>query len=62
VLDSSIIGFSTRKCRNSQWIPTTENIAITIWQRLAPKLKTAQLHRVRVYETPDLFVDFYGEA
>lgn len=42
-------------------IPTTENIAIVIWERLAPKLKAAQLHRVRVYETPDLFVDFYGE-
>ena len=46
----------------SKRIPTTENIAIAIWQRLAPKLKAAQLHRVRVYETPDLFVDFYGEA
>jgi len=43
-------------------IPTTENLAIAIWQRLEPKLKAAQLHRVRVYETPDLFVDFYGEA
>jgi 6-pyruvoyltetrahydropterin/6-carboxytetrahydropterin synthase len=43
-------------------IPTTENIAIAIWQRLVSKLSTAQLHRVRVYETPDLFVDFYGEA
>ena len=43
-------------------IPTTENLAIVIWQRLAPKLNAAQLHRVRVYETPDLFVDFYGEA
>lgn len=43
-------------------IPTTENIAIAAWQRLEPKLTAAQLHRVRVYETPDLFVDFYGEA
>jgi len=43
-------------------IPTTENLAIAIWRRLAPKLKAAQLYRVRVYETPDLFVDFYGEA
>ncbi len=42
-------------------IPTTENIAISVWQRLQPKLRRAQLHRVRVYETPDLFVDFYGE-
>ncbi len=43
-------------------IPTTENLAIVIWQRLARKLQAAQLHRVRVYETPELFVDFYGEA
>src|SRR5262249_46494510 len=43
-------------------IPTTENIAIAICQRLQPRLDAATLHRVRVYETPDLFVDFYGEA
>ncbi|MBV9340330.1 MAG: 6-carboxytetrahydropterin synthase [Acidobacteria bacterium] len=43
-------------------IPTTENIAIAIWQRLVGKLETAKLHRVRVYENPDLFVDFYGEG
>jgi len=43
-------------------IPTTENIAIAIWRRLEPKLEGAKMHRVRVYETPDLFVDFYGEA
>jgi 6-pyruvoyltetrahydropterin/6-carboxytetrahydropterin synthase len=42
-------------------IPTTENIAIAIWKRLEGKLDRAELHRVRVYETPDLFVDFYGE-
>lgn len=43
-------------------IPTTENLAITIWRWLQPKLKVAQLHRVRLYETVDLFVDYYGEA
>ncbi|MFB3812699.1 MAG: 6-carboxytetrahydropterin synthase [Terriglobales bacterium] len=43
-------------------IPTTENIAIVVWRRLEPRLQTARLHRVRVYETPDLFVDFYGEG
>ena len=42
-------------------IPTTENLAIAIWDRLQPKLNVAQLHRVRLYETQDLFVDFYGE-
>jgi 6-pyruvoyltetrahydropterin/6-carboxytetrahydropterin synthase len=45
-------------------IPTTENIAISIWRRVEPKLKSmnATIHRVRLYETSDLFVDFYGEA
>lgn len=42
-------------------IPTTENIAIEIWKLLAPKLKSGSLHRIRVYETPDLFVDYFGE-
>lgn len=43
-------------------IPTTENLAVSIWNRIKPKLDLAALHRVRVYETPDLFVDYYGEA
>jgi 6-pyruvoyltetrahydropterin/6-carboxytetrahydropterin synthase len=43
-------------------IPTTENLAIFVWRRLADKLKAARLHRVRLYETNDLFVDVYGEA
>ena len=43
-------------------IPTTENLAIAIWNRLVGKLDGARLHRVRVYETDDLFVDVYGEA
>ncbi|MGZ4787228.1 MAG: 6-pyruvoyl trahydropterin synthase family protein [Terriglobales bacterium] len=43
-------------------IPTTENIAISIWNRISPKLnRGTHMHRVRVYETPDLFVDYYGE-
>lgn len=42
-------------------IPTTENIAIEIWRRLANKTVAGRLHRVRLYETPDLYVDYYGE-
>jgi 6-pyruvoyltetrahydropterin/6-carboxytetrahydropterin synthase len=41
--------------------PTTENIAIAIWRRLEGKIPGAKLHRVRVYEMPDLFADYYGE-
>jgi 6-pyruvoyltetrahydropterin/6-carboxytetrahydropterin synthase len=43
-------------------VPTTENIAIAIWKRLEGKIAGARLHRVRVYEMPDLFADYLGEA
>jgi len=44
-------------------VPTTENLAIDIWQRLAPRLdrKQARLYRVRVYESPDLYAEYLGE-
>lgn len=42
-------------------LPTTENIAIAVWRRLEGKIAGAKLHRVRVYEMPDLFADYYGE-
>ncbi len=41
--------------------PTTENLAMEIWKLLAPKLLQGKLHRIRVYETSDLFVDYYGD-
>jgi len=46
-------------------IPTTENIAMAIWQRLEPAVAAgtgAQLSRVRVYETPEIFAEFRGGA
>ena len=43
-------------------IPTSENMAIAIWKRLEPCITGAKLHRVRLYEMPDLFSDYYGEA
>ena len=45
-------------------IPTPENIAIDIWNRLEPRFNASRgkLHSVRVYETPDLYVDYFGGA
>ena len=45
-------------------IPTTENIAIEIWNRLQPHLNDGhgRLPDVRVYETADLCVDYFGES
>jgi len=44
-------------------IPTTENVAIEIWRRLESGLPPgrAKLHGVRLYETPDLYVEYFGE-
>jgi 6-pyruvoyltetrahydropterin/6-carboxytetrahydropterin synthase len=44
-------------------VPTAENIARDIWRRLEPHLNTAgrRLHSVRLYESPDLYVDYFGE-
>ena len=41
-------------------IPTTENLAVEIWRMLAPQLEFCELDRIRLYETPDLFVDYFG--
>jgi 6-pyruvoyltetrahydropterin/6-carboxytetrahydropterin synthase len=44
-------------------VPTTENIAMTIWELLAPKLGAERLWQVRLWEDPTLYVDYRaGEA
>ena len=46
-------------------IPTTENIAIATWRRLESSVSAAgraKLSRVRVYETPEIFAEYRGEA
>jgi 6-pyruvoyltetrahydropterin/6-carboxytetrahydropterin synthase len=45
-----------------QVVPTTENLAVEIWRRLAPHFPSpqARLKSIRLYETQDLFVDYAG--
>ncbi|MFZ1087357.1 MAG: 6-carboxytetrahydropterin synthase [Terracidiphilus sp.] len=46
-------------------IPTTENLAIAAWKRLEPSVQGAggaRLSRVRIYETPEIFAEYRGEA
>ena len=45
-----------------QRVPTTENVAVAVWELLAPKLGADRLHRVRVWEDPTLYVDYEGRA
>jgi 6-pyruvoyltetrahydropterin/6-carboxytetrahydropterin synthase len=45
-------------------VPTTENVAIEIWNRMDARIRGAgvRLRNVRLYETPDLYVDYEGSA
>jgi 6-pyruvoyltetrahydropterin/6-carboxytetrahydropterin synthase len=41
---------------------STENLAIAIWQQLVPQIPVeVQLHAVKLYETPRIFVEYFGE-
>jgi 6-pyruvoyltetrahydropterin/6-carboxytetrahydropterin synthase len=42
-------------------IPTAENIAVLFWQRLEPKIDSGKLHSIRLYESENNFVEYFGE-
>ena len=40
---------------------STENLAIGIWQQLIPHLPSEiQLHCIKLYETPRIYVEYFG--
>jgi 6-pyruvoyltetrahydropterin/6-carboxytetrahydropterin synthase len=44
-------------------MPSTENLAIKIWQQLEPVLKTHScwLHSIKLHETENNFVEYFGD-
>jgi len=41
---------------------STENLAVAIWQQLQPHIPPyVQLHCVKLYETPRIYVEYFGE-
>lgn len=41
---------------------STENLAIGIWRELQPYLPdSVQLHCIKLYETPRIFVEYFGD-
>lgn len=41
---------------------STENLAIAIWNQLKPQIPPAvELHCVKLYETPRIYVEYFGE-
>jgi len=44
--------------RNRQ--PSTENLVVWIWDRIAARLSRVKLHRIRLQETPSIYTDYFG--
>ena len=43
-------------------VPSTENLAVAIWERIAPRIPApAELDRVVLWETPRHWVEYRGE-
>ena len=67
ILERAVVGPCDHKNLNSDvpflrgLIPSTENLVIAFWNEIEPHLPpAATLHRVRLFETPRNFADYYG--
>lgn len=63
VLDHQHINHAIAEFGYGRLVPTSENIVAFLWPRIAEALPAGvQLHRLRLYEDPSLFVDYFGES
>ena len=42
-------------------MPTIENVIVKIWEQLEPEFEDGKLHSLKLYETAQNFVEYYGE-
>ncbi|HLP20389.1 MAG TPA: 6-carboxytetrahydropterin synthase [Chitinophagales bacterium] len=42
-------------------LPSTENVVMQIWKWLTPHIKGCQLHCIKLVETENIYVEYYGE-
>ena len=62
-LDHQHLNHAVPEFREGGRIPSTENLLIYLWGRIAPRIGGgATLVRLRLREDVDLFVDFYGPS
>lgn len=40
---------------------STENLIKEIWKMLEPKINNCVLHSIKLYETPNIYVEYFGE-
>ena len=60
-LDHQHINHAIEEFGPSGLIPTTENLVAWIWRGLVGGLAMGKLVRLRLYEDPRLFVDYFGD-
>lgn len=42
-------------------IPSAENMVVKFWEQLEPAIITGKLHKIKLYETENNYVEYYGE-
>jgi len=42
-------------------LASTENFIREIWKQLTPHITGGRLHQIRLFETPRIYVDYFGE-
>lgn len=62
LLDHQHLNYAVPEFGDGKLIPTSENILVWCWNRLARELEPARLHRLRLYEDPTFYVDYFGGA
>jgi 6-pyruvoyltetrahydropterin/6-carboxytetrahydropterin synthase len=41
--------------------PTTENLVMLFWKQLEPHLQGCRLHAIKLYETENIYAEYFGE-
>ena len=59
-LDHQHLNHAVQEFAPGGLIPTTENILLLLWPRIAPRVAPARRVRLRLHENPDFFVDYAG--
>ncbi len=66
ILEKAVVGPCDHKNLNKDvdflkgTIPTTENLVLAFWGRIAPRIKAGRLHSIRLYETPRNYAEYLG--
>jgi 6-pyruvoyltetrahydropterin/6-carboxytetrahydropterin synthase len=62
-LDHQHLNHNVAEFAEGAAVPTCENILLWLWPRISQGLPDpARLHRLRLYEDDDLFVDYHGDG